>query len=144
MPKKIELKTSKNKLSVTTYIKNVDSKFKNDANVLLKLFADITGAKPKMWGESIVGFGEYTYYRSNGDEGIFLATGFSIRKSGPTLYIMPGYTDFSEIMKDLGPHKLGKSCLYLKSLENIDLKVVEKLIKAGIRDLKKSHIVSMK
>lgn len=94
-----------------------------------------------MWGSGIVGFGEYDYKRSNGDFGVFMATGFSIRKSGPTLYIMPGYQDYDELMKKLGPHKLGKSCLYLKNLEEIDLGIIAKLIKAGLKDLKKTHKV---
>lgn len=144
MPKKIELKTSKNDLSVTDYINGVDDSLKADAKTLLKLFKDATGAKPKMWGTSIVGFGEYTYHRSNGDEGQFMATGFSIRKSGPTLYIMPGYTDYRDLMKQLGPHKLGKSCLYLKNFDDVNIKVIGKLIKAGLRDLKKTHVVTMK
>lgn len=139
MPKKIELKTKKNNLSVTDYIKSVDPVLQKDAKKLLKLFKDTTGMKPKMWGSSIVGFGTYIYHRSNGDEGEFMATGFSVRKSGPTLYIMPGYTDYSELLNQLGPHKLGKSCLYLKNLDGIDLKIVAKLIKAGLKDLKKSH-----
>lgn len=105
----------------------------------MKVFKDATGLKPKMWGDSIIGFGEYTYYRSNGAEGQFMACGFSPRKSGPTLYIMPGYTDYGTILEKLGPHKLGKSCLYLKSLENIDLIVITKLIKMGLKDLKKNH-----
>lgn len=144
MPKKIELKTSKNSSSVTDYIKSVNPALTKDAKTLVKLFKDATGTKPKMWGSSIVGFGEYTYHRSNGDEGLFMATGFSIRKSGPTLYIMPGYTDYSDLMTKLGPHKLGKSCLYLKNLEGIDLKIVTQLIQAGINDLKKTHDVRMK
>ena len=96
-----------------------------------------------MWGGSMVGYGEYDYTRSNGDYGSYFATGFSIRKSGPTLYIMPGYTDYGDLMKKLGPHKLGKSCLYLKSLDGIDMKVVARLIKAGLKDLKKSHTVRL-
>lgn len=95
--------------------------------------------KPKMWGDSIIGFGEYTYHRANGDEGQFMACGFSPRKSGPTLYIMPGYTDYSALLDKLGKHKLGKSCLYLKSVDGIDLSVLAELIKLGLQDLKKSH-----
>ena len=144
MAKKIELKTKKNDLSVTDYIKAVDPRFQKDAKSLLKLFKDTTDVKPKMWGTGIVGFGEYTYFRSNGDEGKFMATGFSIRKSGPTIYIMPGYQDYSVILKDLGPRKLGKSCLYLKNLEGIDLKVLTKLIKSGLKDLRRTHTVTMK
>lgn len=143
MPKKIELKTSKNNLSVTDYIKNVDPDLQKDAKTLLKTFKEATGTKPKMWGKSIVGFGEYTYPRSNGDEGQFMATGFSIRKSGPTLYIMPGYTEYPDLMAKLGPHKTGKSCLYLKNMDKVDLKIITKLIKAGLKDLRKTHVVVM-
>ena len=140
MPKKIKLKTTKNNQSVTSFLNSIeDPALKRDCKELLKLFKKVTGLKPKMWGSSIVGFGTYIYHRSNGDEGEFMATGFSPRKSGPTLYIMPGYQDYSALMKKLGPHKLGKSCLYLKSLEGIDLKVLERLIKTGLKDLKKSH-----
>lgn len=144
MSKKIELKSAKNNLSVTAYIASVDPKHQKDAKTLLKVFKDTTGCRAKMWGPSIVGFGEYTYQRSNGDEGQFLATGFSIRKSGPTLYIMPGYQDYSKLMEKLGPHKLGKSCLYLKNLDGIDLTVIQKLIKLGLKDLKRSHAVTLK
>ena len=105
----------------------------------MKVFKEATGMKPKMWGESIIGFGEYTYFRSNGDEGQFMACGFSPRKSGPTLYIMPGYSDYKALLKKLGPHKLGKSCLYLKSLDDIDTKIVARLIKIGLKDLKKKY-----
>ena len=140
MPKKIQLKTSKNKTSVSAFLNSIeDENLRRDSKALLRLFKESTGMKPKMWGTSIVGFGEYTYHRANGDEGNFMATGFSPRKSGPTLYIMPGYTDYRPLLKKLGPHKLGKSCLYLKSLEGIDLKVVDKLIKAGLKDLKKNY-----
>jgi hypothetical protein len=138
--KKIKLKTSKNQASVAAFIKSIeDEQLRKDCKTLLKLFKDTTGLKPEMWGSSIIGFGEYTYHRANGDEGQFMATGFSPRKSGPTLYIMPGYTDFSKTLAKLGPHKLGKSCLYLRSLEGIDLKVVAQLIQAGLKDLKKKH-----
>lgn len=95
-----------------------------------------------MWGPSIVGFGSYVYHRSNGVRGEFMATGFSPRKSGPVLYIMPGYKDYSDLLNKLGKHKLGKSCLYLKSVADVDQKVLEKLIKCGLKDLKKTHQTS--
>ncbi len=140
MTKKVQLKTAKNKTSVTAFINEIrDQKLKEDSKKLLKLFKKITGLKPKMWGLSIIGFGEYTYFRANGDEGQFMATGFSPRKSGPTLYIMPGYQNYKPILKELGPHKLGKSCLYLKGIDDIDLKVLSKLIKTGLKDLKRTH-----
>ncbi|MDA8596896.1 DUF1801 domain-containing protein [Candidatus Pacebacteria bacterium] len=111
------------------------------AKDLLTLFTKTTGKKPALWG-NMVGFGSYHYKYDSGREGDFLATGFAMRKSGPTIYIMPGYQDYSDILKDLGPHKLGKSCLYIKRLEDIDLKVLEKLIKAGLKDLQKKYPVS--
>lgn len=140
MPKKITLKTQKNNTSVTAFIKEIENpQLRKDSQKLLKLFKEVTGLKPKMWGDSIIGFGEYTYFRSNGDQGQFMATGFSPRKSGPTLYIMPGYFNYENLLKKLGPHKLGKSCLYLKNLEGIDLEVIKKLITQGLKDLKKKH-----
>ena len=142
MPKKVVLKTSKNRSSVTAYINGIeDAQSRKDARTLLRLFRETTESNAKMWGNSIVGFGEYTYYRANGDEGEFMACGFSIRKSGPTLYIMPGYSDYGALLTKLGPHKLGKSCLYLKNLEGIDLKAMAELIRLGIKDLQRTHEV---
>ena len=144
MAKKIVLKTSKNSLSVTAYLNNIEpDEARKDAKQLAKLFKQVTGAKPKMWGSSIVGYGEYTYYRANGDEGQSVASGFSIRKSGPTIYIMPGYQDYQPLLSQIGPHKLGKSCLYLKNLRGINLDAVAELITQGIADLQKSHAVRM-
>ena len=90
---------------------------------------------PKMWGDSIVGFGQYHYRYATGGEGDFLATGFSLRKSNLSIYIMPGYGDFSDILKNLGKHKLGKSCLYVNKLADIDLDVLAQLITAGLERL---------
>lgn len=142
MPKKIILKTGENKQSVSEFLNSIeDEGLRSDSKKILKLFKSITNKPAKMWGPSIIGFGKYTYYRSNGDVGEYLATGFSPRKSGPTVYIMPGYQNYEPLLKQLGPHKLGKSCLYLKSLDSIDLSVLEKLIKRGLQDLKKTHSV---
>ena len=144
MPKKIKMKTSKNSLSVRAYLNSIEpASARKDAKLLAKLFKEATSSKPKMWGTSIVGYGQYTYYRANGDEGEMLASGFSIRKSGPVLYIMPGYKDYQPILDKIGPHKLGKSCLYLKNLEGVNLKVVAKLVKTGLRDLKKKYTVDI-
>lgn len=139
---KYELKTKKNMGSVSEYLKSIeDEALKKDGKALLKLFKDATGKPAKMWGSSIVGFGEYHYTYTSGQEGDWMATGFSLRKSGPTIYIMPGYADYSDLLAKLGPHKLGKSCLYLKRLSDVDEKVLTKLIKAGLKDLKKKYPV---
>jgi len=143
-PKKVVIKTSKNDLSVSAYVDSLESQgARDDAGVLLELFSEASGASPKMWGASIIGFGEYIYYRANGDEGLMSATGFSMRKSGPVLYIMPGYRDYQDVLDQLGPHKLGKSCLYLKNLNDVDLSVIKKLIRLGLKDLSQRHEVTM-
>lgn len=143
MAKALTLATSKNDQSVASYLKTLPAAQRADATTLLELFRNATHTEPKLWGSSIIGFGEYDYTRSNGDYGTFLACGFAMRKSGPTLYIMPGYNDYSDILAKLGPYKLGKSCLYLKNLNNIHLPSVTTLIKAGVADLKKTHTVRM-
>lgn len=88
-----------------------------------------------MWGPSIIGYGRYHYIYDSGREGDFLATGFSPRKANLSIYIMPGYTDFGEILSRLGKHKIGKSCLYVTKLADIDLDVLAELIRAGLKDL---------
>lgn len=118
-----------------SYINNIeDVSLRKDAKTLLALFKEVSGAKPVLWG-TMIGFGQYHYKYESGREGDFFATGFAIRKSGPTIYILPGYTDYSHLLKNLGPHKLGKSCLYLKSLDGIDLHVLRTLLQAGLKDL---------
>ena len=108
---------------------------RQDAAVLVDLFSNVTEFAPKMWGDSIVGFGQYHYRYATGREGGFLATGFSPRKSNLSIYIMPGYGDFSDILKNLGKHKLGKSCVYVNKLADIDLDVLAQLITAGVERL---------
>lgn len=108
---------------------------RRDAEVLLDLFAKVTGFSPKMWGPSIIGYGRYHYTYKSGREGDFLATGFSPRKSNLSVYIMPGYQDYSEILGRLGKHKTGKSCLYINKLADIDMDVLAELIRTGLRDL---------
>lgn len=144
MPKKVVLKTSLNNDSVTAYLNNIEpASARRDSKTLAKIFKASTGSKPKMWGSTIVGYGRYIYYRANGDEGEMAATGFAMRKSGPVLYGLPSRSSSKQLLKKLGPHKLGKSCLYLKSLENIDLSVIEQLIKLGLSDLTQTHVVEI-
>ena len=99
------------------------------------IFRDVTGWAPRMWGPSIVGYGQYHYRYDSGREGDFLATGFSPRKAGPVIYILPGYADFSPILSRLGKHRLGKSCLYINRLDGVDEAALRELIRAGLDDL---------
>ena len=99
------------------------------------LFRRATGWRPAMWGPSIVGYGRYHYRYDSGREGAFLATGFSPRKASLVVYVMPGYGDFGDILDRLGKHRLGKSCLYINKMADIDAAVLEELIRAGLADL---------
>ena len=108
---------------------------RQDAAVLIDLFSKVTGYAPKMWSDSIVGFGQYHYRYATGREGDFLATELSPRKFNLSIYIMPSYGDFSNILQNLGKHKLGKSCLYLNKLADIDLDLLAQRIAAGLERL---------
>ena len=110
---------------------------RQDAKTLLGFFTEVTGFQPRMWGPSIIGYGRYHYVYASGRSGDFLATGFSPRKARLSLYIMPGYQDYADILERLGKHKLGKSCLYLNNLDDVDMNVLAELVRAGLRDLQK-------
>ena len=99
------------------------------------LFREATGWTPRMWGSGIVGYGAYDYTYASGRKGTWMATGFSPRKAAISIYIMPGYTDFGPILERLGPHRKGKSCLYVTRLERVDTDVLAELIRAGVKDL---------
>jgi hypothetical protein len=114
---------------------------RQDAEALDALFQDITGWTPRMSGSSIVGYGQYHYVYDSGREGDCIATGFSPRKSSLSIYIMPGYADFSEILSRLGKHKIGKACLYVNKLADIDMSVLRELIVAGLKDLNAKYPV---
>lgn len=137
-----ENKTQANAQDVDDFIASVEpEKRRDEARILMDLFRKVTGWEPVMWGPAIVGFGQYHYKYETGREGDFLATGFSPRKAKLSIYVMPGYTDYSEILSRLGKHGMGKSCLYVNKLADIDLDVLGKLIAAGVRDLSKKYPV---
>lgn len=112
---------------------------KADAKVLLALFKKITGKQPVMWGPAVIGFGTYHYKYDSGREGDFLCTGFSPRKTALSIYIMPGYQDFGAILARLGKHKIGKSCLYINKLADVDMAVLEELIREGLVRMKEKY-----
>ncbi|MCK0126662.1 DUF1801 domain-containing protein [Gelidibacter sp. F2691] len=131
-------KTAPTDQSVQDFIAAVEPAAKcEDAQVLDHLFRDVTGFSPQIWGPSIIGYGRYHYVYESGREGDFLATGFSPRKARHSIYIMPGYADYADILARLGKHKMGKSCLYVNKLADIDLDVLTELIQAGLADLDK-------
>ena len=131
-----ELKTKPNRKSVTTYIKSIeDYKKRKDCITLMAMMKEITGKRPKMWGESIVGYGKYHYKYKSGREGDWFVTGFAPRKQNISIYIMPGFSKYQTIMKKLGKYKLGVSCLYIKTLEDVDHKSLHQLISKSVKDM---------
>jgi hypothetical protein len=127
------IKTRKTGGDVQTFLKSVsDRKRKDDTLQVLALMKKLTGCEPAMWGPSIVGFGDFRYRYANGTENDWFLTGFSPRKQSLTLYIMTGFAKYEEILENLGKYKTGKSCLYIKKLEDVDLAVLEQLISASI------------
>jgi hypothetical protein len=136
-----ELKTKVNDASVEDFISKIASETKRqDTITLLKLFTKVTGEKPKMWGNSIIGFGQYHYKSErSSQEGDWMLTGFSPRKANLTLYIMHGFEKYSDLLGALGKHKTSVGCLYVNKLTDIDLVMLEKLIKKSYLDMQKLH-----
>lgn len=127
---KAKLKTKVTRVSVASFLNAVESDNKRkEGKEVLKMMKDISGAKPKMWGPSIIGFGSYHYKYDSGREGDMPKIGFSPRKSAMTIYIMPGFPKYEKIMSKLGKHKTGKVCLYINKLDDIDRGVLKELIK---------------
>jgi hypothetical protein len=124
-----ELKTKPNDADVQAFLASVpDEQKRNDSFALLEMFRTITGEEPRMWGSSIVGFGDYHYAYASGREGDWFVTGFSPRKQNLTLYCMGSYEPHGELLARLGKHKLGKGCLYINRLRDVDLGVLRELI----------------
>jgi len=135
-----KLKTKQTEASVAEFLEGVDDPRKReDAREVMALMKDVTRKRPKMWGTSIVGFGSYHYRYQSGQEGDWPVTGFSPRKQYLTVYIMPGFTRYASLMKKLGKYKTGKSCLYLKNLDNVDRKVLHRLVARSVADMKKMY-----
>jgi hypothetical protein len=135
-----ELKTQKNRQSVSKFIAGVeDVKRRQDAKKILALMKDVTGEKPAMWGDSIVGFGSYHYKYESGREGEWFVAGFSPRKSNLTLYIMSGFSKYQELLGKLGKHKTGKACLYINRLDDVDEKVLRRLVKESVAHIKRGE-----
>ena len=129
-------KTQPTDVRVADFLEQVEPGRKRDeARRLDAIFRETTGFAPVMWGPSMIGYGRYHYVYASGREGDFLATGFSPRRSAHSIYILPGYADFSDILGRLGKHKTGKSCLYVTKLADIDEDVLRELIRAGLADL---------
>jgi hypothetical protein len=135
-----EQKTKENDQNVEAFLNSVvDEKKRQDSFVILDLMKQVTGLTPKMWGSSMVGFGRYHYKYASGHEGDAFLTGFSPRKQNLTIYIMAGFEQYDELMKKLGKYRTGKSCLYIKKIEDIDLEVLKVLVGQSVEQMKKMY-----
>ena len=133
-----ELKTKVTRESVAGFISKLkDPKRRKECEALLTLMKRATKATPKMWGTSIVGFGEYHYKGASGREGDWFVTGFSPRATALTVYLIAGVARFESQLEKLGKHKVGKGCLYIRKLEDIDLKVLEQMVAKSYKLLTK-------
>lgn len=132
------IKTTVNDASVEAFINAVpDEVRRRDGFTLLELFTRITKEKPKMWGTSIIGFGQYHYKSErSSQEGDWPLTGFSPRKQNSTLYVMPGFNEYAELLEKLGKHKTSKGCLYINKLADVDLAILERIITKSYLDMK--------
>ena len=133
-------KTKPTSVTPRAYISGLDEgRRKREADILLPWFETVTGLKGQMWGPSMIGFGRYHYKYDSGREGDFMMTGFAPRKAAMTLYIMPGYRDMSETLARLGPHRIGKSCLYINRLESVDMDVLAEIVTDGVAYMRKNY-----
>lgn len=135
MAKLAQIKTKKTESSVTDFIETVpDDAKKKDSYAILKMMEKLSGEKPKMWGSSLIGFGDLRYKSpATGREVDWFRIGFSPRKANFSIYLTVDIQGYAEDLKKLGKHKAGKGCLYINRLEDVDIKVLEKMMKTALK-----------
>jgi hypothetical protein len=135
-----ELKTKRNEGDVEEFLNAIpDERKRADAFAVLELMKQATGEKPAMWGDAIVGFGEYHYRYASGREGDWPLTGFSPRKQNLTLYIMSGFDAYDDLLARLGKHKTGKACLYVNKLSDVDPAVLKELVRESAQHVRDTN-----
>lgn len=138
--KMYEQKTKENENSVIDFIENVENeKKKADAYELLKIFEEVTGFEPKMWGTSIIGFGKYHYKYESGHEGDASLVGFSPRKTRISLYLDYDNEEKRKLLENFGKHQTGKACVYINKLADVDIDVLKDLIKHAVEYYQKLY-----
>jgi len=132
-----EAKTKQNDLSVDAYLDAItDEARRQDCRVLIKLMSGVTKCEPKMWGTGIVGFGTYHYKYASGQEGDGCLTGFASRKGDISIYIMCGFDGHEVLLAKLGKHKMGKVCLYVRRMSDIDLLLLQQLVERSVAEVR--------
>jgi hypothetical protein len=131
-----ELKTQPTDESVEAFLNAIpDETRRKDCFTLLGMMQQATGAPPVMWGEAIVGFGDYHYSYASGRQGDWFQVGFSPRKQNLTLYLMTGFDQYESLLAGLGKHSTSKSCLYIKRLSDIDMPTLQQLIRLSVEHI---------
>jgi hypothetical protein len=135
-----ELKTKRTTGDVEAFLNSVqDERKRQDSFAILELMKEVTDAEPEMWGTSIVGFGSYHYKYASGREGDWMLVGFSPRAQNLTLYIMSGFNECDGLLEKLGKHSTGKSCLYIKRMEDVDKAVLKELVRKSVEHMSRSN-----
>jgi hypothetical protein len=138
-----ELKTTRNDASVADFLAAVpDPRRRADAETACALLADVTGAKPQMWGGSLVGFGSYRYRYGKGRENEWPPVSMSPRRQALTIYLAAGFESSAALLERLGPHDIGKSCLHIKRLADVDQSVLRELVVDAFRELDGKTLVT--
>jgi hypothetical protein len=138
--KMYEAKTKPTDADVQAYLDALEKPERRaDCDTLIDLMSAATGSPPVMWGTSIVGFGRYHYKYDSGHEGDACLTGFASRKGDLSIYIIAGFDAAAPLLARLGKHKIGKACLYVSRLANVDLAVLDALIRASVADVRRKY-----
>ena len=135
-----KLKTVENDGDVGLFLQSVENRVRReDAIRTAEMMERVTGESPRMWGDSIIGYGHYRYQRADGSRHNWMLTGLSPRKSALTVYIMPGFSNYGELLEKLGKHRHSVSCLYLTRLSNIDFEVLTELVRRSVEDMRRKY-----
>lgn len=135
-----ENKTKPTDASVEAFLNAVEDEGKRaDCYALMTLMQEVTGEPAKMWGDSMVGFGQYHYKYASGREGDSLLTGFSPRKANLTVYITAGFDAYDDLLSKIGKYKTGKSCLYLKSLKDVDMAALKEMVQRSVEHMRATN-----
>lgn len=135
-----ENKTKATEASVQTHLASIQKEeLRKDCQALIDLMRKATKEEPKMWGPSIIGFGSYHYRYESGREGDSCATGFAARKNEIAVYLVAAGPEQGELLSRLGKHKMGKACLYIRRLADVDTKVLEKLITGSVAEVRRRY-----
>lgn len=135
-----ENKTRETDKDVRAFLNTVENERKRkDSFTLLELMQDITGEAPRMWGDTMVGFGKYHYKYASGREGDAMLTGFSPRKQNFALYVLAGFDEQDALLNQLGKYKTGKSCLYINKLDDVNMDVLKELVQRCVEHMRKTY-----